>query len=150
MNAPIAGVWTPWAEVLCRICHDQQKFNGKREIKWPAGEKREGDGQGFCTACGAQVWVQDEVAQLTRIRAIAGGEMAQTGGMCAALTLARPDGGTVVVSNPDGAVAIGIYKPGEWGEGGEDVAVYTLPAATPDDAAAAVIKAALSESLEGK
>ena len=56
VSAPIAGVWTPWAEVLCRVCHDAlpEEVTAKRKIEWPAAdtlsaslrEKREGDGPG--------------------------------------------------------------------------------------------------------
>ena len=147
MSAPIAGVWTPWADVLCRNCHDALKpeVTAKRKIEWPAGEKREGDALGFCTQCGAKVWVTEEIARLTRLRAIVGGDMEQTGGMCAALTLKREDGGTVVVTNLDAPITIGRFKPGEWEENAEAEQYYCIPASTPDEAAAAIIRAALTE-----
>jgi hypothetical protein len=153
-TGPLAGVWTPWAEVLCRNCHDtgedMTNSRPKRQIKWPEGEKREGDGLGFCNACGGRVWVDEEVALLTRLRALAGGEMEQTGGMCAALSIKRPDGGTVVVTNLDLPITIGVYGPGDWEDTGIERQSYCLPPSTPDEAAAAVIKAALTEPLEGK
>jgi hypothetical protein len=148
---PIAGVWTPWADVLCRNCHDAlgKEVTAKREIKWPAGEKRKGDGQGYCTQCGAPVWVHEEIARLTRLRKLVGGDMEQTGGMCAALALCREDGGKVVVTNLDGFIFIGTYKAGQWEEGGEGLDARELPSSTSDEDAAANIRVALTESLEG-
>ena len=161
MSAPIAGVWTPWADVLCRICHEAlpaEVTAAKRDIKWPGPadptaapgceERREGDGPGWCTSCGRAVWVHEDIAQLTRLRAIAGGEMEQTGGMCSGLTRTRMDGGTVVVTNMDRDIVIGLYAHGVWEEGGEVTALYTLPGNTPDSAAAAVIKAVQIEARE--
>ena len=161
MSAPIAGVWTPWAEVLCRICHDAMgpEVTAKREIKWPGNpdptaapdrrEWREGDGQGICTACGAAVWVHEDIAQLTRLRAIAGGELQQTGGMCSALAFSREDKGTVVVTNMDDVLSVAIFPPGGWEEGEEALRYYVLPLAMPDEAAAAAIQLARTEPLEG-
>jgi len=151
VSAPVAGVWTPWAEVLCRNCHDALKAEAKREIKWPDPEKRLGDDQGFCTACGAEVWVHEDIAQLTRLLKVLGtGELEQTGGMCSALTIARADGGTVVVTNMDGPVMIGIFHKGEWGEGQEAAEYYNLPLSTPDDLAAAIIRVAITQSIREK
>lgn len=140
---PIPGVWTPWADVLCRKCHDAlgKEVTAKREIKWPEG-KREGDGQGWCTSCGAPIWVHAEIALLTRLRKMVGGEMQQTGGMCAALALKRPDGKDVVVTALDGPVVVAIFEPEVWGEG-EPVAMHELPEGATDEAAATVIREAL-------
>jgi len=145
---PVAGVWTPWAEVLCRHCHDEidaKEATAKRKIEWPEGEKREGDGPGLCTKCGATVWVHEDVAQLSRLRKLTGGVMEQTGGMCAALAIGRLDGGTGVVTNLDGPLSIGVYGPGEWEEGGAEVQCYCIPEATTDEVAAFVILTAVKE-----
>jgi len=153
MSKPIAGVWTPWADVLCRICHDAlpPEVTAKRKIEWPPDEKREGYGLGFCTKCGAEVWVHEDIAQLTRLQKLAGGELEQTGGMCSALTFGnRADGGTVVVTNLDGPVLIGIYHKGEWGEGQEAAKAYNLPLCTDDEDVAAIIRAAINQSIEVK
>jgi hypothetical protein len=147
VGGPIAGVWTPWGQVLCRKCHDALKpeVTAKRRIEWPAEEKREGDGLGFCCECGRECWVSEDVALLTRLRKLVGGEMEQTGGMCAALSLKREDGGTVVVTNLDAPITIGRFKPGEWENLAEAEQYYCIPVSTPDEATAAVIQAALTE-----
>ena len=170
MSAPLAGVWTPWADVLCRICHDthyaeryrkfREAVDGLREIKWPGQadstaapefrEKREGDGKGYCTQCGADIWVHEEIAQLTRLRKLVGGELQQTGGMCAALAIPHVSGGTVVVTNLNGPIDIGLYEPGGWDECDGAVQSYCLPFSSPDEAVAAIIRAAMTEPLEGK
>ena len=152
VGGPIPGVWTPWAEVLCRNCHDKlgDDVTAKRKVKWPEG-KREGDGQGICSRCAAAVWVNAEIALLTRLRALVGGDLEQTGGMCAALVIGRTqDDGRVVVTNMDAPICVAIFAPGEWEEGNAEAQIYNLPGATPDDIAAAVIRVALNESLEGK
>lgn len=159
MTAPVAAVWTPWADVLCRICY-ASKLIAAPEIKWPGpadattapdrAEWREGDGPGFCTECGGDVWVHDEIAQLTRLRKLVGGEMQQTGGMCAALAIPHVAGGTVAVTNMNGTIDIGLYYPKDWDEGGEVIQMYCLPFSTPDDAAAGVIRAAMTEPMEEK
>lgn len=145
---PVAGVWTPWAEALCRTCHDACGREMKRTIEWPADEKRQGDAKGYCAQCDAPVWLADDVAQLTRLRRLVGGDMEQTGGMCAALTIHRIDGGVVVVTNLNGPVDIGIYPTEEWGDENADPVVYSLPFETPDEAIAAVLRAALAEEIK--
>jgi hypothetical protein len=149
---PIAGVWTPWAQILCRACHDSlpSDATAKRKINWPEGEKAEGDDLCLCTECGRSIWVAADIAQLARLHTNVGGELEQTGGMCAALVIPRGDKGTVVVTNLDGPLSIGRYAPGEWEEGAEAEQEYCLPVATPDDLAAAVIAVVLLEPLEAK
>lgn len=140
--AAIPGVWTPWGEALCRYCHDGTKgSNVKRDIQWVTEMRPEGEGVGVCTKCGTAIWLEEDVAQLTRLRAIVGGDMQQTGGMCSALVIPRPDGGTVVVTNFDTTLDIGTYKPGMWEEGDQNDELYRIPYWTPDAAAAAVITA---------
>jgi hypothetical protein len=65
--------------------------------------------------------------------------------MCAALTIGRADGGTVVVTNLDGPLCIGVYPQGDWEEGGAEVQSYNIPGETPDQGAAFVILTAVRE-----
>lgn len=150
----IAGVWTPWADVLCRVCHDalDADVTAKREIKWPEGEKREGDAPGWCTSCGRAIWVQEDIAQLTRLRKLVGsGEMEQTGGMCAALVFPRADGGVVVVTNLDEPLFIGRFATSDWTESPDSlIGEYELPAGTPDEAAVAIIKVVINQEGENR
>src|SRR5262249_25059946 len=100
-----------------------------------------------CTKCGAHIWVHEDIAQLTRIRALAGGEMEQTGGMCSALVYYREDR-TVVVTNMDYDLAVAVFQPKAWEEGEDTIRAYSLPLTTPTHAAAAVIRTALAEPLK--
>jgi hypothetical protein len=149
IGGPIAGVWTPWAQVLCRKCHDSlgSEVTAKRKVEWPADEKGKGDGQGICSECGCECWVRADVAQLSRVRALVGGELEQTGGMCAALTLKREDGGAVVMT-VDGPITIGRFKPGEWEDCAEAEQYYCIPASTPDYVAALIVTAVIEEKTE--
>ena len=166
MSAPVAAVWTPWADVLCRVCYEgltaaeSARLHAAPmvKIKWPGppdpttapdrAEWREGDGPGFCTECKRPVWVHEEIAQLTRLRKLVGGELQQTGGMCAALFISREDCGAVVVTNLNGPIDIGLYQPRGWEECDGAVQSYCLPFASPDEAVAAIIRAAMTEPME--
>ena len=89
--------------------------------------------------------MSEDIAQLTRLRKLVGGVLEQTGGMCAALTIGRMDGGTVVVTNLDGPLLIGVYAPGEWEEGNAEMQAFSIPGETPDQGAAFVILTAVKE-----
>lgn len=130
------ALWTPWAEVLCPTCHGTKQWNGKAvtvpETKWS-----ENDEHGYCTKCGKPVWVlgRSDVAVLTRLRHRMGeGELQQTGGMCAALTFERPDGGYVVATvddyDPDAKtdlITLGLWTKEGWEETGECVDFASYP-----------------------
>lgn len=146
---PIIGVWTPWAEALCRHCHDAiEGMTRKKTIDWPS-EKPDGYAEGFCTKCGCSIWVCDDVAQLTRLRVRVGGDLQQTGGMCSALTIQKTDGseGTVVITNLDGPIDIGVYKKGAWEETGQCDEQYRIPGGTLDRIAAEIIRTVLEGVL---
>jgi hypothetical protein len=142
----VDGVWTPWAEALCRNCYDSIDHPLKREIIW-LGRREATDRFGVCTRCGAPIWVREDVAVLTRLRALVGGDLEQRGGMCVALSIKREDGGRVAVTG-DATLVISVFEPGIAAEG-QPSKFFTLPTGTPDATAAVIIKLALSEPLVG-
>jgi hypothetical protein len=97
----VAGVFTPWAKVLCHGCHDKDTHSAKRPIKLsPVPEVvGENDGLCACSGCGAEIVEREDVAHCKLFvdlvnEADAGAEarLAQTGGMCVAAEVAFPDG----------------------------------------------------------
>lgn len=95
------GLWTPWAQVICRECHTkntsaEQKGAVSQEEREKAArpiELKEGNAVTFCDDCGDPVQVDEEVAvehNLVRTLRERGIEatMDQTGGMCSACGVA--------------------------------------------------------------
>lgn len=131
-----AGVWTPWAEVLCAPCHNRD-HKLQIEVLRAVEESAE---QGWCMDCGKPVWLDSDVARLSRLHKLIGSkaQMEQTGGMCCALSIRRDDGGTVVVSVDD-AIFIGLYSTKEWGCD-EPAALAEVPGTADDKKALAAIR----------
>lgn len=121
-----AALWTPFGEALCDSCHGSVKWNG-RPVNVPAQTGTD-DEHGYCTKCGRPVWVlgRSDVALLTRVRQKMGGEMNQTGGMCAALSFERADGGYVIVTAEEDFV-LGLYTKKGWEDSGEAARLQTAP-----------------------
>jgi hypothetical protein len=143
------AAWTPWAEVLCADCHGPtNKLTGENVSEWFSRRPRKSDGPGYCTRCGAAVWVDEAVAHLTRIRKQLGkGEMNQTGGMCSALSVLN-DAGThcVVVTTQDVDLFLGYYTKEGWNEASDKpIAAYSVPEGTSLEDECAVIQAVLDE-----
>ena len=96
-----AGIWTPWAEVLCATCHGP-KFGDKKQPEADFQKRcteavlvTDELGLCHCDKCKAPVAVRRDVAAYSRLRdafRARGGVTAslrQTGGMCAALAVCR-------------------------------------------------------------
>lgn len=131
------GVWTPWAAVLCVAC-EQIELRGlthyERRIAYLASvdvnaliDRPDGTLLAVCDECRCECWVTAEIALLQRIKFSAsalawdhgtfGVELAQTGGMCAALVLVGSDTGQqIVVTGLDGTLVIGRYADEDWND----------------------------------
>ena len=122
-----AGLWTPGAAVLCWECHGPSMGPHR---KGPTDEEYatyceplapdcwSAECLCLCQKCGRDIDVRHEdVAQLRRIQHLAGrGDMEQTGGMCAAMSVVL-SGGTLVFSALDGPLGAGWYTgPVHWTE----------------------------------
>lgn len=90
----VTGIFTPWAQVLCYACHGNDLLGFRlpaerfTEVCTPRDEVLdELEGPGTCDECFCDVWVRGDVAQLQGVRALAGGSLQQTGGMCAMLQI---------------------------------------------------------------
>jgi hypothetical protein len=139
-NRAGVGIWTPQGEALCKSCHGPLQLRGVG-VSWPVLERNDYE-EGYCTGCGGQVFLPADVAQLTRIQKLTGGKMQQTGGMCCALLLTRPNGDDLVVYNPDDKVGIAVYPQKAWTEtGDEPIVSYEVPYTAPDKDVAALISA---------
>ena len=91
MNAP--AVWTPWATVECRACSRDARRPSSlgfelTPLHWARIEEH-ATHDGWCSQCGAAVVLdRADVAQMSRLRKIiGGGDLWQTGGMCACLVV---------------------------------------------------------------
>lgn len=92
--APRPGIWTPWADVLCVPCHN--RHSDLTSIPFKAAS--EGLPGGVCDDCGTDVLLPGPVALLAwPRREVPGGQLAQTGGMCPALSFSRGAVARVVV-----------------------------------------------------
>lgn len=157
MTKRVSALWTPWAEVLCPACHGSKKWNGK-DITVPE-QNGQDDEHGYCTKCGNPVWVlgRSDVAVLTRLRHKMGeGEMQQTGGMCAALTFERKDGGYVIATvddyDPDtqtDIVTLGLWTKEGWEETGECVDFANYPVSPSFNKVRAGIRTMLDTVIAG-
>lgn len=92
-TAPRPGVWTPWADVLCIPCHNRAMRLGHSddcpETYVPGGA---------CDECGVEILLPPTVAPLAWLRRqLASGQLAQTGGMCAALIFQRDGADRLVI-----------------------------------------------------
>jgi hypothetical protein len=107
------GVFTPWGEALCRDCHDRADTKASqsthRTFDWSSYVADADDEPGFCTRCGDPCLLNNDVAGLTRIRKEVGGDLEQTGGMCAALAFRSPAGGPLVLVTIDEEILVGKY-----------------------------------------
>lgn len=148
------GIWTPWASVLCFPCHGPAFKRGPNEIRQMADPEmaehsakqpcRPGESAGRCDKCGEGVWVRDDVGLLQRIQSEIGGELQQTGGMCAALMVGTPDGRLLCFSALDGPICMGLYPSEDSfyeGETDDDDAGWWDFDDTPEGEAQAVAKA---------
>ena len=152
MTKRVSALWTPWAEVLCPTCHGSKKWNGK-DVTVPE-QNGQDDEHGYCTKCGDPVWVlgRSDVAVLTRLRHTMGeGELQQTGGMCAALTFERKDGGYVIATAEDTEheVTLGLYTKEGWEDSGECLNIASAPITPSFNKVRAEIRAMLDVVISG-
>lgn len=106
------GVWTPWADVLCVQCHTATVS--------PVADASGADDApgGACDQCGVEILLPPHVAPLAWLRRqLPGGDMVQTGGMCAALVFRRGEVDRVVVAADveagEPVFYAGVYDDGE-------------------------------------
>jgi len=98
-----AGVFTPWAQILCVACNNALVAQGDaraREMKTP---EVEGQHNATCDTCGIDVRVpRDDVAVCQRFARETGMELWQTGGMCVAAGFAAAGREILVTVDEDG------------------------------------------------
>lgn len=129
----LPGVWTPWADVLCVPCHsralDLRHATACYDTHVPGGA---------CDACGVEILLPPTVAPLAWLRRqVPGGQMAQTGGMCAALIFQR---------NGEDRLVIGAAV--EDGEAVFSAGVYDSDHPFPGEAALDATARGLQDGLE--
>ena len=134
------GIWTPWAHILCYECHGDTFKNTKynpntekfedtvlskeefEECKKPIPLK-DGNGVTVCTSCGKDIQVRWDLAKEGNLNSKLKSLdiescMAQTGGMCSAVEIARKDGGYILATvseENDEYWYLGMYdKDGEY------------------------------------
>jgi hypothetical protein len=99
-----AGIWTPWAQVLCRDCHNQS-----HDRQFVEEELALDDGcvaWTKCQKCGQPIIVRDDVAwcanmvESARARGVEA-QLMQTGGMCCSVEFPHPFFEFCIWSCPD-------------------------------------------------
>ena len=99
------GMWTPWAQLLCNVCHDKCHGAMTRPIDWTELARAREVGEWnyittTCSECGHKVREEETVASeknLCDSLKVLGwnAELEQTGGMCSSCTVYLPEeGGT--------------------------------------------------------
>lgn len=164
------SIWTPWGQVLCFECHGVT-LRG-RTLPPPVYAKlcslqpaREDEHPGTCDECGCDVWTRHDLWILQSIRDAVGGELQQTGGMCAGLWIeadshaaaADGDGPGVFVAAMDGPIdasawpsqralseSEGMIRCGTFGS------LYELADSANLDDAITWCRAALGDSKDGR
>lgn len=123
------GIWTPWAEVVCRPCHGPTFYQRTidtaehERLCLPLAETPQGDGVTTCDRCQKRVAVSEKVAMEhevmlalrrelgDRVRSVG---MSQTGGMCSAVSIVLHNGREVLVTEAEGegeSYLAGYYDP---------------------------------------
>jgi hypothetical protein len=140
------GLWCPWAEALCGPCHEsvlQSEQPSKRPAVTADDEPGTWDRRGLCNRCGAGIWLPSDVALYTRIKARVGGELEQTGGMCAAMSIVATGRYIFMAQGDDGewwAWACASSEQFHEGFGDEEKAHVVLPDGSTDEEIVAAIE----------
>lgn len=154
-----AGIWCPWAEVLCCACHSGAKASAKRSIVALAPVEVAVVGSDYeickCDRCDASIGVCSQVARCANLRDLliaALGEIAadvtleQTGGMCCATSIRLGPDRLLYASALEGPIVLCSYPRSAGDETDWDWEDPTLVAES--DVVGDVVAAALAQLRE--
>lgn len=107
-QAPVVGVWTPWAEVLCVACHDARPGVRRLPISFqvradqPVEQLPHDHATTPCDGCGRLIVVPGNVAREHNLVLALRSQgiqayLAQTGGMHSAAVVPLPGGGCLSI-----------------------------------------------------